>query len=246
MADYKCENVKPYDESKGKKEQVEQMFDAIADNYDPMNRLMSLGNDKAWRREAIDSLKGVAPKRILDVATGTGDLAIMANERLRPDSVVGIDISEGMLNVGRKKIADMGLDDVIELRVGDSTALEFADGSFDAVTVAFGVRNFENLAKGLSEMCRVLRPGGVAAILELSEPSNWFFKLGYKFYTKVVIPVFAKLLSKDTQAYVYLPQSIEAFPQGEEMKALLKDCGFSDVKVRTFTFGTCSFYYAKK
>lgn len=246
MADYKCENVKPYDESKGKKEQVEQMFDAIADNYDPMNRLMSLGNDKAWRREAIDSLKGCAPKRILDVATGTGDLAIMANERLCPDSVVGIDISEGMLNVGRKKIADMGLDDVIELRVGDSTALEFADGSFDAVTVAFGVRNFENLAKGLSEMCRVLRPGGVAAILELSEPSNWFLKLGYKFYTKVVIPVFAKLLSKDTQAYVYLPQSIEAFPQGEEMKALLKNCGFSEVKVQTFTLGTCSFYYAKK
>lgn len=246
MADYRCESVLPYDNSKGKGEQVEQMFDNIAGQYDPMNKLMSLGNDRIWRKRAIDALKAFAPQSILDVATGTGDFAIAAQKELKPKETIGIDLSEKMLEVGRRKVAEMGLTEAITLRKGDSTALEFEDGRFDAVTVAFGVRNFESLRKGLSEMNRVLRKGGVAAILELSEPTNPFFKLGYKFYTGCIIPLFAKIVSKDTKAYTYLPDSIEAFPEGEEMKKLLVECGFTQVEIKRFTFGTCSFYRAVK
>ncbi|MBP5456928.1 MAG: bifunctional demethylmenaquinone methyltransferase/2-methoxy-6-polyprenyl-1,4-benzoquinol methylase UbiE [Paludibacteraceae bacterium] len=246
MADYKCENVLPYDNQKGKTEQVEQMFDNIAGQYDPMNRIMSLGNDRTWRKKAIETLKSIAPKRILDVATGTGDFAIAAQKELKPQEMIGIDLSEKMLEVGRKKLQSLGLSDSITLQKGDSTALDFEEGRFDAVTVAFGVRNFESLQKGLSEINRVLRKGGAAAILELSEPTNPIYKLGYKIYTGCIIPIFARLLSKDTRAYSYLPDSIEAFPEGEEMKKLLLECGFSQVTIRRFTFGTCSFYYAIK
>ncbi len=247
MADYKCEEVLPYNSSsKGKKEQVEQMFDTIAEKYDPMNRLMSLGNDHAWRKKAILSLKELNPKKILDIATGTGDFAIAACRLLSPEKITGIDISEGMLNVGRQKIEKLNLTDHIALQVGDSMQLDFDAQTFDAVTVAFGVRNFESLHKGLSEIYRVLKTGGVAVILELSEPENVFMKLGYKLYTKLVIPVLARFISKDTCAYNYLPESIEAFPQGKEMKALLYKCGFSQVEIRTFTFGSCSFYRAMK
>lgn len=246
MADYKCEKVLPYNNQNGKAEQVEQMFDNIAGQYDPMNRLMSLGNDRIWRKKAIDTLKSIAPKSILDVATGTGDFAIAAQKELKPKEMIGIDLSENMLEVGRKKISEMGLANAITLQKGDSTALEFEDGRFDAVTVAFGVRNFESLQKGLSEINRVLRQGGAAAILELSEPTNPIYKLGYKFYTGCIIPIFAKLMSKDTRAYSYLPDSIEAFPEGEVMKKLLLKCGFSQVTIKKFTFGTCSFYYAIK
>jgi demethylmenaquinone methyltransferase/2-methoxy-6-polyprenyl-1,4-benzoquinol methylase len=247
MTDYKCEKVLPYNSSsKGKKEQVEQMFDTIAEKYDPMNRLMSLGNDRTWRKKAILSLKKTNPKKILDIATGTGDFAITAYELLSPEKITGIDLSEGMLKVGQQKIEKLNLANRITLQVGDSTQLDFDTQTFDAVTVAFGVRNFESLSKGLSEICRVLKTGGVAVILELSEPQNVFFKFGYKLYTKLVIPVLARFISKDIRAYNYLPQSIEAFPQGREMKALLHECGFSQVEVKTFTFGSCSFYRAVK
>ena len=246
MSDYKCEKILPYDSPKGKKEQVEQMFDAIAEKYDPMNRLMSLGNDRSWRKKAILSLKESKPKKILDVATGTGDFAIAAYNLLSPEKITGIDISEGMLRIGRQKIEKLRLADHITFQAGDSTGLDFETQSFDAVTVAFGVRNFESLSKGLCEICRVLKPGGVAVILELSQPENGFLKFGYRLYTKLVIPVLARFISKNVRAYNYLPQSIEAFPQGKKMKELLLGCGFSQVEVRTFTFGTCSFYRAVK
>ncbi len=247
MTDYKCEKVLPYNSStKGKKEQVEQMFDTIAKKYDPMNRLMSLGNDRSWRKKAILSLKKSDPKKILDVATGTGDFAITAYELLSTENITGIDISEGMLKIGQEKIEKLGLTDHITFRTGDSTMLDFDTQSFDAVTVAFGVRNFESLSKGLCEICRVLKVGGVAVILELSEPQNPFFKFGYKLYTKLIIPVLACFISKDIRAYNYLPESIEAFPQGKKMKALLHECGFSEVEIKTFTLGSCAFYRAVK
>ena len=246
MTDYKCEKVLPYNSPKGKKEQVEQMFDAIAERYDPMNRLISLGNDRSWRRKAILSLKESNPKKILDVATGTGDFAITAYNLLLPEKITGIDISEGMLRVGQQKIEKSGLTEHITFQVGDSTNLDFDTQSFDAVTVAFGVRNFENLSKGLCEICRVLKTGGVAVILELSQPQNVFLKFGYKLYTKLVIPVFARFISKDVRAYNYLPQSIEAFPQGKKMEELLYECGFSQIKRKAFSLGACSFYHAVK
>jgi len=247
MTDYKCEKVLPYhSSSKRKKEQVEQMFDTIAEKYDPMNRLMSLGNDRLWRKKAILSLKELNPKKILDIATGTGDFAITAYHLLSPEKITGIDISEGMLKIGQQKIEKLKLTNHITLQVGDSIGLDFDTQTFDAVTVAFGVRNFESLSKGLCEMYRVLKVGGVAVILELSEPQNIFLKFGYKIYTKLIIPIFARFISKDIRAYNYLPQSIETFPQGKEMKALLHECGFSQVEVKTFTFGSCSFYRAVK
>ena len=247
MTDYKCEKVIPYKEDNSKKEeQVEKMFNTIAGQYDSMNHLMSLGNDREWRNKAIDKLKPLSPRYILDVATGTGDFAITAKNVLAPDKVIGIDISEKMLEIGRKKVAEFGLSESIDLHKGDSCNLVFMDDTFDVVTVAFGVRNFEDLKKGLSEINRVLRKGGVATILELTEPTNVIYKLGYKFYSKVIIPIFAKLISKDTKAYDYLPNSIEAFPQGEEMKALLSECGFSEVRIIKYTFGTCTSYYAMK
>jgi demethylmenaquinone methyltransferase/2-methoxy-6-polyprenyl-1,4-benzoquinol methylase len=222
------------------------MFDAIAEKYDPMNRLMSLGNDRSWRKKAILSLKESNPKKILDVATGTGDFAIAAYNLLSPEKITGIDISEGMLRIGQQKIEKLGLTDRITFQAGDSTRLDFEAQSFDAVTVAFGVRNFESLSKGLCEICRVLKTGGVAVILELSQPENAFWKFGYKLDTKLAIPVLARFISKDVRAYNYLPQSIEAFPQGKKMKELLLECGFSKVEVRTFTLGSCSFYRAVK
>jgi demethylmenaquinone methyltransferase/2-methoxy-6-polyprenyl-1,4-benzoquinol methylase len=246
MSDYRCEKVLPYDSAEGKKEQVRKMFDTIAGKYDSMNRLISLGSDRSWREKAILGLKKSNPQKILDVATGTGDFAITAHRILSPQKIVGIDISEGMLEIGRQKIEKLGLTGVISFQPGDSTDLDFEAQSFDAVTVAFGVRNFESLSKGLCEICRVLKSGGVAVILELSQPQNVFLKFGYKLYTKLAIPVLARFISKDVRAYNYLPQSIEAFPQGKKMKELLLECGFSQVEVRTFTFGTCSFYRAVK
>ncbi len=250
MTEYKCEGVTPYDSDESKKEQITKMFDRIAGAYDPMNHLMSLGQDRSWRRKAIERIAEFKPKRILDVATGTGDFAIVAAAILKPDYLLGVDISEGMMEVGRKKVADLvekkELSSTIEFKYEDATSLSLESESFDTVTVAFGVRNFSSLSAGLSEICRVLRPGGVAAILEMTEPENWFFKLGYKIYTKICIPIMAKILSKDLKAYDYLPNSIHAFPQGEEMRALLTRCGFSKVGIKRFTMQTCTFYLAIK
>jgi demethylmenaquinone methyltransferase/2-methoxy-6-polyprenyl-1,4-benzoquinol methylase len=209
MTEFKCEKVLPYTNSEeGKKEQISKMFDHIADVYDPMNRLMSLGQDKRWRKKAIQRLGDFSPKRILDVATGTGDFAIQAAQSLNPDYVLGIDISEGMMEVGKQKVQQLGLSDKIFFEYGDSTALSLPSDSFDAVTVAFGVRNFSSLSDGLKQMAGVLKKGGVAAILEMTEPENVFFKLGYKIYTKIGIPVLAKLML----TIIYQPPS-KHFPK---------------------------------
>ncbi len=222
------------------------MFDRIAGAYDPMNHLMSLGQDRRWRRKAIERLAEFSPKRILDVATGTGDFAIVAGLYLKPDYLLGVDISNGMMAVGEEKVQKLGLSDKIHFQYEDATALTLDSDSFDAVTVAFGVRNFSSLTNGLSEICRVLHKGGVVAILEMTEPENWFYKLGYKIYTKLCIPILAKLKSKDQLAYDYLPNSIAAFPQGEKMRNLLLKCGFSSVEIKKFTMQTCTFYLAVK
>ncbi|MDD2797392.1 MAG: bifunctional demethylmenaquinone methyltransferase/2-methoxy-6-polyprenyl-1,4-benzoquinol methylase UbiE [Bacteroidales bacterium] len=243
---FKVEKVLPYEQQGGKKEQIVRMFDAISDNYDPMNRFMTFGIDTIWRKNAILSLKNFAPKTILDVATGTGDFAINAFRLLQPDKIVGIDISEGMLKVGEVKVAAPEFQSKIELKVGDSTNLEFKNESFDAATVAFGVRNFEDLEKGISEMCRVLKPGGHLVILEMSEPEQFPIRELYRLYSKTVIPTFARLFSKDRKAYTYLPKSIEAFPQGKVMTELLKKCGFSSVVYKKYTLGVCAFYLAEK
>ena len=246
MSEFKCEEVLPYDSKESKKEQISKMFDRIAGAYDPMNHLMSLGQDRRWRRKAIERLASFSPKRILDVATGTGDFAIVAGLSLNPDYLLGVDISEGMMNVGREKVQRLGLSDKISFQYEDATELSLPSDSFDAVTVAFGVRNFSSLSKGLSEICRVLRKEGVVAILEMTEPENWFFKIGYKLYTKLCIPILAKIKSKDQLAYDYLPNSIAAFPPGERMRQLLLSCGFSSVEIKKFTMQTCTFYLAVK
>ena len=246
MSEYKCEEVLPYGKEGDKKEQISQMFDHIADHYDPMNRLMSLGQDKRWRRKAIARLAEFHPKRVLDVATGTGDFAIAAGRALSPDYLLGVDISEGMMNVGKEKVESLGLSDKIHFQYEDATQMTLENDSFDVATVAFGVRNFSSLSKGLSEICRVLKKDGAVAILEMTEPENWFYRLGYKIYTKLCIPVMAKIVSRDQRAYDYLPNSIAAFPQGEEMRRLLMKCGFSSVEIKRFTMQTCTFYLAIK
>lgn len=239
------EKVLPYEKEGSKREQVKRMFNAISPHYDSMNRAMTMGIDVSWRRRAILSLKKFSPKLILDVATGTGDFALESYRRLRPEKVVGVDISENMLEVGRIKVAKADLSGRVELMQGDCLNLQYEDGVFDAVTVAFGVRNYEDLEKGITEMCRVLKVGGNLVILEMSEPGALFKPL-YRIYTKVIIPIIAFFFSQDKKAYQYLPNSIQAFPQGKEMIALLKKCGFSEVKHRKFTFGVCAFYLARK
>lgn len=250
MTEFKCEEVTPYNSSESKREQIAKMFDHIAGAYDPMNHLMSLGQDRRWRRKAIERLAEFTPKRILDVATGTGDFAIVAAATLHPDYLLGCDISEKMMDIGREKAQNLPPEILrqtkIEFQYEDATQLSLDSDSFDTVTVAFGVRNFSSLNNGLSEMCRVLQKGGVAAILEMTEPQNPIYKIGYKIYTKVCIPILAKLKRQESQAYDYLPNSIAAFPQGEEMKALLIRCGFSKVEIRKFTMQTCTFYLAIK
>lgn len=221
------------------------MFDSISGAYDKMNRVMTLSLDIRWRRKAIDSLKEFDPKKILDIATGTGDFAIESCNRLAPETVTGVDISEKMMEVGKEKVAKLGLQDKISFQLGDSLNLEFADASYDAVTIAFGVRNFQNLELGLSEMSRVLRPDGRLVILEMSEPYK-IFKPFYWLYAKVMIPFIGKLMSKNDSAYSYLPASISVFPHGKPMFELLEKVGFTDVKRRRFTFGVCSLYLAKK
>lgn len=246
MSDFKCEKVLPYADGGSKTKQITEMFDHIAGQYDRMNRLMSLGQDRVWRRKAIDALEVCHPKRVLDVATGTGDFAIAVAERLNPERVLGVDLSQEMMNVGKGKVAERGLSDVVDFAQGDSTDLRLEDASFEAVTVAFGVRNFSSLEKGLREINRVLVGGGMLAILEMTEPNNALLRLGYKVYTKLCLPVMAKLFAKDLKAYDYLPASIQAFPKDDEMRNLLKRCGFQSVEISKFTMQTCSLYLACK
>lgn len=246
MPQYPQEKIKPYNEEESKAVQVEKMFDSIAPAYDNLNHLLSLGIDRSWRKKAIDCLKPFHPQRMMDVATGTGDFAIQACHVLQPKELIGTDISEGMMNVGREKVKREKLDGQISFAKEDCTALSFPDNRFDAITVAFGIRNFENLDQGLKEMYRVLVPGGHLVILELSEP-EWFpMKQLYALYSQMVIPTLGKLFSKDRSAYTYLPQSIKAFPQGEVMQQILYKAGFNRVEFKRLTLGTCTLYFATK
>ena len=238
--------VIPYKENTGsKKEQVATMFNNISKKYDFLNHFLSLGIDIIWRKKAIRLLKNSQPKQILDIATGTGDFAISAL-KLNPTKVIGIDISEGMLSVGREKIKKKGLQDIIELKLGDSENLEFNDNTFDAYTVGFGVRNFENLEKGLTEMLRVLKPNGNAIILEFSKPKTFPIKQLYNFYFNKILPGIGNLVSKDSNAYTYLPESVNAFPDGEEFIKILTNIGYQNPKSITLMFGIASIYKATK
>jgi demethylmenaquinone methyltransferase / 2-methoxy-6-polyprenyl-1,4-benzoquinol methylase len=238
--------VVPYKEKEAtKKAQVAEMFDNISPKYDFLNHTLSLGIDRIWRRKAINLLKKDPPKTILDIATGTGDFAIAAL-KLNPDQVIGVDISEGMLEIGRKKLKKRKLDHRIELRMGDSEGLEFDDNKFDAVIVAFGVRNFEHLEQGLADMYRVTREGGKVVILEFSRPRMFPFKQLYNFYFRWILPKIGRLISKDQSAYTYLPESVQAFPDGENFLAILRSVGFNNTSCKTLTFGISSIYTGVK
>lgn len=240
----RVEEIKPYSSEGEKARQVEEMFDSIAPAYDFMNRAMTLGIDRWWRRVAVKMVGKSQPRRILDVATGTGDFAIGLYNKIHPQQVVGIDLSQGMLDVARTKVVKHGLQDAITLQQGDCLALPFNDGDFDAVTVAFGVRNFEHLLQGYEQMHRVLAPDGVLCVVELSTPRNRVVRWFYDLYTLHVIPWFGALKSHDKSAYRYLPQSIAAVPQGDDMLAIMREAGFKGCKVRRMTLGTCSIYFA--
>jgi demethylmenaquinone methyltransferase/2-methoxy-6-polyprenyl-1,4-benzoquinol methylase len=238
--------VTPYkDQTTGKKEQVANMFNAIAHRYDFLNQLLSLGIHKGWRKKSIQLLEAEHPKNILDIATGTADFAIEAM-RLHPEKVVGVDISSGMLELGQKKIEKLGLQKKIELKLADSENLPFADNTFDAITVGFGVRNFENLEKGIRDMHRVLKPGGKMIILEFSKPRTIGIKQVYTFYFKYVTPFIGKIFSKDNAAYRYLPESVNAFPDGEDFLNILKKAGQKEAKAIPVTFGIASIYSSTK
>lgn len=238
--------VVPYEQESGsKKEQVARMFNNISRRYDFLNHFLSLGIDRGWRRKAIELLRPLKPQTILDIATGTGDFAVQATI-LRPQKIVGVDISEGMLDVGKKKVKAKHLDNVVTLQYGDSENLPFNDNSFDAITVGFGVRNFEDLRRGLTEMYRVLKPGGQAVILEFSRPGSFPFKQVYNFYFSFILPRIGKMVSKDDSAYTYLPKSVEAFPDGEDFIRILQDVGFKQNQCRSLTFGVSSIYTGTK
>jgi demethylmenaquinone methyltransferase/2-methoxy-6-polyprenyl-1,4-benzoquinol methylase len=238
--------ITPYRQAdRPKKEQVADMFDNISGHYDFLNHFLSLGIDRLWRRRAIGLLRKQNPRRILDIATGTGDLAL-ASLKLNPEAVIGVDISNRMLDVGRDKIRKRKLADKVSLQYGDAENLPFESGSFDAITAAFGVRNFGDLQLGLQEMSRVLQPGGQAVILEFSKPKNVIFRKLYYFYFYNVLPFVGKLVSRDHRAYTYLPESVKAFPDGEEMASILKNCGFKTVQCIPLTFGISTIYLAEK
>ena len=242
---YKHEEVKPYSSEGKKREQVEAMFDNIANEYDRFNYLASFNIDRIWRKRAISSLKPFAPRNVLDIATGTGDLALLIEKILKPESIIGCDISEGMMQVAREKCHRRGITN-IRFEKEDCTALSYPDDSFDALTSSFGVRNFQELEKALGEMHRVLRPGGHLVILELSSPTKFPMKQLFPVYAKYVMPTLGRLFSKDAKAYRYLPESIAAFPQGEVMQDILEKIGFSKVEFRRYTGGICTFYLATK
>lgn len=246
MAKYGSEQILPYNNEEHKATQVKRMFDSIAGTYDQLNHTLSFGIDRIWRKKGIAYLRPFAPKSILDIATGTGDLAISMQRNLNADRIIGADISEGMMDVGRQKVAEAGLSEHISFEYQDCTALTYAEDSFDAVTAAFGVRNFEDIEQGIREMYRVLRPDGHVMILELSTPEHFPMKQLYSIYSKWVIPTIGRLFSKEQSAYSYLPASIKVVPQGKVMTDLLSRIGFSEVQARTLTFGICSLYTGTK
>ncbi len=245
MTENAAEKVKPYNQEGSKKEQVAQMFDNISGNYDLLNHLLSLNIDKAWRKKAVSLLKPYNPQRLLDVATGTGDFAVELM-KLGPDEIKGIDISAGMLEVGRQKMVKRKLDNVIDLQLGDAENLPFEDETFDGITVAFGVRNFENLVAGLMDMKRVLRTGYPVAVLEFSKPRTFPMKQLYNFYFKYILPNIGKLISKDSRAYTYLPESVSAFPEGKDFVNILNSVGYKNICEYRLTFGIATIYLAEK
>jgi demethylmenaquinone methyltransferase/2-methoxy-6-polyprenyl-1,4-benzoquinol methylase len=237
--------ITPYNDTRSKKQQVEEMFDNIAHRYDFLNHLLSLGIDITWRKKAIKYIGTIQPKKILDVASGTGDFAFEALA-LSPEKVTGFDLSEGMMNYGKAKAEKLGVSNIVEFIKGDSEKMPFADNSFDAITVGFGVRNFENLEAGLQEIYRVLKPGGKVAILEASMPQNTIIRTLYSLYFGKIVPVVGKLFSKDSRAYSYLPESVKAFPEGLEFVRILENIGFKNGKWTPLTFGVCAFYTMEK
>ena len=243
---YEQETIKPYHVGEEKAKQVEEMFDNIAPTYDKLNHRLSWDIDRLWRKKAIRRLELFHPETMLDIATGTGDFAILATEMLHPRKLIGADISEGMMEVGRRKVAEKGLQDIISFAKEDCLALSYPDGSFDAVTAAFGIRNFADLDKGLREMCRVLKDGGHLCIIELTTPVSFPMKQLFRIYSHTVLPIYGRLVSKDTSAYSYLTKTIEAFPQGERMMAILQQAGFKEAAFERLTFGICTMYIATK
>lgn len=243
---YKQEQIKPYEGTGDKGKLVEEMFDNIAPTYDTLNHRLSWDIDKGWRKKAIKRLLPYAPKKMLDIATGTGDFAILAAQMLHPEQLVGADISEGMMEIGRQKVKRMGLDKVISFEKQDCLHLGYEDETFDAVTAAFGIRNFQNLDQGLSEMCRVLKKRGHLCIVELTTPVSFPMKQLFRIYSGTVLPIYGKLISKDQSAYDYLNKTIAAFPQGEVMMEVLMKAGFEKAEFKRLTFGICTLYFATK
>ncbi|MBX7183345.1 MAG: bifunctional demethylmenaquinone methyltransferase/2-methoxy-6-polyprenyl-1,4-benzoquinol methylase UbiE [Bacteroidia bacterium] len=238
--------VLPYKESDlNKKKQVEQMFDNIAHRYDFLNRILSFGIDKGWRKKVVKLLSVSNPKLVLDMATGTADLALELS-KIKGVTIKGVDLSEGMLEIGKKKVINKGLQGSIELLHGDSERILFNDLTFDAATVAFGVRNFENLEQGLTELARVLKPGGKLFVLEFSKPSSFPYKQVYNFYFKNILPTVGKFFSNDSSAYTYLPDSVNAFPDGENFAAIMEKCGFTSIERYPLTFGIATIYVGLK
>lgn len=247
MTEFAHDNIVPDSKSNlSKKQQVAAMFDDIAFKYDFLNRFLSAGIDISWRKKAIRQLKELKPQTILDVATGTADVALLTYKMLKPQTIIGIDISEGMLQLGRKKIEEQNLQQHITLQLGDSEKINFNDNSFDAITVAFGVRNFENLEKGLNEMLRVLKPNGKLVILEFSKPKQTAFKGIYKLYMNTIAPGFGKMFAKNKEAYQYLNGSIQAFPEGNNLLAIMKNIGYKNTYLKTLSLGICTIYCGTK
>ena len=243
---YEQEKIKPYHKEGDKTQQVEQMFDNIAHSYDKLNHRLSWNIDKGWRKKAIRQLLPYRPKVMLDIATGTGDFAILAASMLRPVTLIGADISEKMMEIGRQKVEKEKLDSVISFKKEDCMNLSFADNTFDAITAAFGIRNFSDLNKGLGEMCRVLKKGGHLSIVELTSPVSFPMKQLFSIYSHTFLPLYGRMISKDRSAYDYLTATIEAFPQGEQMIEILKTAGFSKAQFKRLTFGICTMYFAEK
>lgn len=243
---YNQEKIIPYGKKEEKVKVVEEMFNNIAPNYDKLNHLMSFDIDKGWRRKAISQLMPYPHDQILDIATGTGDFAILAAKMLRPEKITAVDISEGMMNVGRLKAKEEGVSDTIDFKKEDCTNMTFADNTFDAVISAFGIRNFQDLDKGLAEMCRVLKKGGHLSIVELATPVKFPMRQLFKIYSHIVLPAYGKIVSHDKSAYEYLPATIEAFPQGEQMMEILLKAGFAKAGFKRLTCGICTMFFAEK
>jgi len=243
---YKQELINPYGKDGEKGKLVEQMFNNIAPTYDILNHRLSWDIDKSWRKKAISQLLPFNPQSILDIATGTGDFAILSAEMLSPKQMIGVDISNGMMTIGRQKVEAKGLQDIVFFKKEDCTNLSFEDDSFDAVTAAFGIRNFQDLDRGLSEMCRVLKQGGHLIIVELTTPICFPMKQLFKIYSHTILPIYGRIISKDTNAYHYLINTIEAFPQGERMVEILRNIGFKEPKFTRLTSGICTMYFATK